>query len=397
MTTMPLAFLADEVERNRNDYYIGRRRPETQNEPRPYRTMAIMVDFQKAFDSISHRRLMKQISALSETSNSGASGNEGNGEAVRLRNWIRSFLINRHHRVKVSSDMSKARKLYRGVPQGSVLGPFLFIMYVDPLLKALNSLSEVKATMFADDLTIILKVKNKEEAITKGDAILRLIEEWGKDNELFVNPDKCEALWFTLSSKTEDDKQQDSLTIAGSTIPIATMGSGNHVPAPKLLGVKLDTRLRFTEAAKMATASTGTRIAQLNCIANYQAGPRPHEQRQFAIGYGMSKLVYATDVSWGALPETSKIRMDRAYNNLARNVCSLPSTTDSDSALLEANMLPLHFTTIIKRAALFEKLWALGYSWTTRPPPEPPPGTRYRPQPIAALDWSQQLTTFLRE
>ncbi|EPY38571.1 hypothetical protein AGDE_05358 [Angomonas deanei] len=380
-TTMPLAFLLDEVERNRNVFekvWIPKASEPNKLQPtyRPYRTLAIMVDFKKAFDSISHRRLMLLLSTLPQSG--------------RMYAWIRQFISNRHHRVKVGNDVSRARKLYRGVPQGSVLGPLLFVMYMDPLLKTLNNLYSVKATMFADDLTLIFKAKTKASAVESGNHILRLLTEWCADNEMEINPQKCEALWFTVSTHTDDDQSEQHLTVSGHSIPIVTLGASKP---PKLLGVRLDSRMNFGPAVSSIVSQSATRLAQLKCIASRLAGPRPHEQRQFVMGYGVSQLMYGSDLIWATTFETAKVRLDKAYNSLVRNVCCLPPTTDADSALLEANMLPSYILMICYRAALFEKLYAQ-FDWSRRPPLLFTPTKNQTLKLISSCEWSQQLTVF---
>ena len=84
----------------------------------------IYTDFSKAFDSVPHIRLIKKLESY------GINGN--------LLKWIRSFLTNRKQRVRVKSSMSKWSHVKSGVPQGSVLGPILFVVYIN------NMPSEIK-------------------------------------------------------------------------------------------------------------------------------------------------------------------------------------------------------------------------------------------------------------
>ncbi|EPY41478.1 hypothetical protein AGDE_02446 [Angomonas deanei] len=207
-----------------------------------------------------------------------------------------------------------------------------------------------------------------------------------------INPQKCEALWFTVSTHTDDDQSEQHLTVSGHSIPIVTLGASKP---PKLLGVRLDSRMNFGPAVSSIVSQSATRLAQLKCIASRLAGPRPHEQRQFVMGYGVSQLMYGSDLIWATTFETAKVRLDKAYNSLVRNVCCLPPTTDADSALLEANMLPSYILMICYRAALFEKLYAQ-FDWSRRPPLLFTPTKNQTLKLISSCEWSQQLTEFLQ-
>ncbi|PWU87631.1 putative Endonuclease-reverse transcriptase/Reverse transcriptase (RNA-dependent DNA polymerase) [Trypanosoma cruzi] len=145
-TTMQLAHLIHEVEHNRNHYFqvslpkksgIG-----NQLHYRPHRTLLVLVDFSKAFDSIDHRVLSRLLANI---------------PGVNCRRWLRNFLCGRYAKTRVGHRHGDRRPMLRGVPQGSVLGPYLFSLYVHPLLNLLNSFAGVTADMYADDLSIIVR------------------------------------------------------------------------------------------------------------------------------------------------------------------------------------------------------------------------------------------------
>ncbi|PWU88519.1 hypothetical protein C4B63_72g29 [Trypanosoma cruzi] len=118
-TTMQLAHLIHEVEHNRNHYFqvslpkksgIG-----NQLHYRPHRTLLVLVDFSKAFDSIDHRVLSRLLANI---------------PGVNCRRWLRNFLCGGYAKTRVGHRNSDRRPMLRGVPQGSVLGPYLFSLYV---------------------------------------------------------------------------------------------------------------------------------------------------------------------------------------------------------------------------------------------------------------------------
>ncbi|PWU89319.1 putative trans-sialidase [Trypanosoma cruzi] len=371
-TTMQLAHLIHEVEHNRNHYFqvslpkksgIG-----NQLHYRPHRTLLVLVDFSKAFDSIDHRVLSRLLANI---------------PGVNCRRWLRNFLCGRYAKTRVGHRNSDRRPMLRGVPQGSVLGPYLFSLYVHPLLNLLNSFAGVTADMYADDLSIIVKGQSREDAIPTANMVLQKLHAWSQENGLAINPSKCEAAWFTLSTHTESDYDREGrwpLVVAGCQIPVMTMGASRTT---KLLGMDLDPRLTLNVAATKQCAATSQRISQLRCIAHKEAGPSPHDLRTFVIGYGASKLRYGSELIWAVATDPAKNEMQKTYATLARIVSGVPSTVDPESALLEANMPPLHVLCLRARLSIFENTRACQMDWMRRPPPEPPPRAGFRISPLS--------------
>ncbi|PWU86330.1 hypothetical protein C4B63_125g48 [Trypanosoma cruzi] len=160
-TTMRLAHPIHEVEHNRNHYFqvnlpkksgVG-----NQLHHRPHRTLLVLVDFSKAFDSIDHRVLSRLLANI---------------PGVNCRRWLRNFLCGRYAKTRVGHRHSDRRPMLRGVPQGSVLGPYLLSLYVHPFLNLLNSFAGVTADMYADDLSIIVKGQSREDAIPTANMVL---------------------------------------------------------------------------------------------------------------------------------------------------------------------------------------------------------------------------------
>ncbi|PWU96831.1 putative Reverse transcriptase (RNA-dependent DNA polymerase)/RNase H [Trypanosoma cruzi] len=355
-TTMQLAHLIHEVEHNRNHYFqvslpkksgIG-----NQLHYRPHRTLLVLVDFSKAFDSIDHRVLSRLLANI---------------PGVNCRRWLRNFLCGRYAKTRVGHRHSDRLPMLRGTPQGSVLGPYLFSLYVHPLLNLLNSFAGVTADMYADDLSIIVKGQSREDAIPTANMVLQRLHAWSQENGLAINPSKCGAAWSTLSTHTESDYDREGkwpLVVAGCQIPVMTMGASRTT---KLLGMDLYPRLTLNVAATKQCAATSQRISQLRCIAHKEAGPSPHDLRTFVIGHGASKLRYGSELIWAVATDSAKNEMQKTYATLARVVSGVPSTVDPESVLLEANMPPLHVLCLRARLSIFENTRACQMDWMRRP------------------------------
>ena len=135
----------------------------------------IFVDFSRAFDKVPHQRLIRKL---------GSYGIQG-----KLLTWISNFLTNRSIRVKVNDVISTPVSVSSGVPQGSVLGPELFKIYVNDLPDALN----IDSLLYADDLKLWASVSSNEEADYIQSALTSL-HNWSITWELPVNYSKCSVL-----------------------------------------------------------------------------------------------------------------------------------------------------------------------------------------------------------
>ncbi len=156
--------------------------------------------------------------------------------------WIKSFLSSRSQYVKVNDKLSKKSKVISGVPQGSVLGPLLFVIYI-------NDLPEVTIAemfLFADDTKLVKEINNAGDAI-KLQQDIDAMERWSKDWLLRFHPDKCHVL--TLG-KFWNIKHAHPYAIGDSVL--------EHVDKEKDLGVIIDSDLTFEEhiCGKIKTANS---------------------------------------------------------------------------------------------------------------------------------------------
>ena len=135
----------------------------------------LYLDFKKAFDKVPHKRLMNKVRSL--------------GIIDEVGDWIEDWLRNRKQRVVINGASSDWRNVTSGVPQGSVLGPLLFIIYINDLDLDLAS----KISKFADDTKIGINAENNSE-IRKLQSDLEKIGDWSQKWQMPFNVDKCKVM-----------------------------------------------------------------------------------------------------------------------------------------------------------------------------------------------------------
>jgi hypothetical protein len=143
------------------------------------------MDVSKAFDKVSHARLLNKLEWY---------GIQGN-----TLDWISDFLHNRTQRVVLDGKQSDSSWVTSGVPQGSVLGPILFLLYINDLPDCVNS----QVRLFADDTILDRKIMNPNDATSLQQDLCRL-EKWEDTRQMEFRLDKCQVSRVTKSSKPLD-------------------------------------------------------------------------------------------------------------------------------------------------------------------------------------------------
>ena len=179
----------------------------------------LYLDLAKAFNTVPPRKLLRKVEAF--------------GIGGKILRWLEAFLVGRQQRVTVGGSRSGWAPVPSGVPQGSVLAPLLFILYVNDLPGALNS----SAKIFADDTKLYRAVSHPSDALILQadlDAAVRWADEW----QLTFNATKCKALHIGRRNR------HHVYTLKGAAL--------DETEAEKDLGVYMDPDLKFRRQAAAA-------------------------------------------------------------------------------------------------------------------------------------------------
>ena len=157
----------------------------------------IYLDFQKAFDKVPHQRLLIKL--------------KSHGMGVNIVTWIQNWLTDRRQRVSVEGEKSAWTAVHSGVPQGSVLGPLLFLVYINDLEDGVAS----NILKFADDTNIFRRVQTRQECRTLQDDLNRL-DQWSAKWQMLFNQSKCKCLHIGRANGKEPYEMHNTVLLKTS-------------------------------------------------------------------------------------------------------------------------------------------------------------------------------------
>ena len=177
----------------------------------------IYCDFMKAFDRVPHRRLIKKV--------------ESYGFGGRLLKWIEAFLTERRQKVVVNGQESDWEEVRSGVPQGSVLGPLLFVIFINDLPECIDAGSSLY--LFADDNKLYRKIQSDQDCQNLQTDLTRAWE-WTDKWLLTFHPDKCKYMRIGNTNAEDGGYKLD----VNQQLP--------RIEIEKDLGVQIDDKLSFS-------------------------------------------------------------------------------------------------------------------------------------------------------
>ena len=168
-------------------------------------SLLIQLDLSAAFDTVDTSLLLRDLEQI------GISG--------KVLSWFTSYLKERKFEVLIGESRSDMGTMVTGVPQGSILGPILFVIYTASLQHLLSSL-DVSFHFYADDTQIYFTVNGTQEAQTKMINVYESVSRWMRTRKLKLNPGKTEILLVAPNQRRDDFNQLDNIVLGGSEVRI---------------------------------------------------------------------------------------------------------------------------------------------------------------------------------
>ena len=179
---------------------------------------AVLLDFSKAFDKVDHKGLIYKLR------NAGINNN--------LISWCQSFLFDRSQQVMVEGKMSASKPVLSGVPQGTVLGPLFFLIYINDISINLSPGTEIR--LFADDSLLYRRINSFNDTIILQEDLDRL-QRWKATWKMEFHPQKCQLLCVTNKRNIIQQNYKIHNTILQET------------SAAKYLGISIDSHLKWKQ------------------------------------------------------------------------------------------------------------------------------------------------------
>ena len=206
-------------------------------------TRAIFLDISKAFDKVWHDGLIHKLKC--------------NGISGCLLRFFEDYILNRHQRVTLNGSESSWRSISAGVPQGSVLGPLLFLVYINDLTEDIKS----QMRLFADDSSVFTPVKDVQVTHEQLVKDLETVSKWGYQWKMVFNPDITKQAVEVIFSVKKKKPHHPDLNFNG--IPVAREDHTKH------LGVHLDSRLNFSKHIHEAVRKATKGLSLLKYLSKY--------------------------------------------------------------------------------------------------------------------------------
>ena len=271
-------------------------------------TIGLFLDLSKAFDMVNHQILIKKLNKY---------GLRGLAES-----WFASYLSNRKQIVIIDSTKSSVTNIEHGVPQGSILGPILFLLYINDL--PLNT-SHAEVILFADDTNMIFESINKNDLQIKISDTSSKLEEWLVHNKLKLNANKTVYMNFNQPKPGLQDPIQIKLN---NTLI-------KEVECTKFLGIWVDSKLTWESHIHHLTQKLSSLCYAFRILSKIS----PMELlKSIYYGYVHSVISYGI-VVWGSTSKSTQIF--KFQKRILKIIKQVPIRTESKQVFKELSILPL--------------------------------------------------------
>ena len=276
------------------------------------KVLAVFFDLSKAFDRVWKEGLLLKLLR--------------NGVCGKMYSWIKSYLFHRTARVKLDGKLSNLVTLREGVPQGGVISPTLFLVYINDLVS--NLPRHVSNTLHADDLAVWCSETSTSTATLRMQTTINHVAEWTDKWALIINKNKTVSTLFSLSTSKEKVK----LNLEDHPVP--------QVETSTFLGAKLDSRLTWKPHIEEIQGRAFKKLAVLKKLAGTSWGANAQILRQVYTCTVRPVAEYAS-TSWITASRSNKAKLDKVQNTGLRIILGAMKTTPITEMEKTADLEPL--------------------------------------------------------
>lgn len=300
------------------------------------KSIGVFLDLAKAFDTVSWPILLRKLELL--------------GVRGTALGWFCSYLNDRKQRVRISNQYSDYTTVTFGVPQGSVLGPTLFLAYINDLCQLI--INKANLYTFADDTALVFHGNSWDEVKNVAEQGLAQVANWLQNNLLTLNASKTKYMAFRITQKSRPKETSLKLHYCNSRstteCDCPVLECVDHV---KYLGIKIDHKLTFDH--HIATLRNRLRkmvhiFKRLGTVAD------PKTLRTVYLALCQSLINYCI-VCWGSAAEFRMMKIERAQRALLKVAYKKPYRYPSDKLYDDTKFLPVRQLYILAATLRFHK------------------------------------------
>jgi len=276
-------------------------------------SLGIFIDIKKAFDTVDHRILIRKLQHY---------GFEG----VELE-LLKNYLVKRYQYTDIDGFISEFAEILAGVPQGSVLGPLLFLIYINDFPCATN----FQSFLFADDTSLFMSGNNLKSLQIQAQAELYKVEEWFKANKMQLNSKKTRFIVFNLPKV----RRSEPFTIEVDGEKLVRVSEEAEEKSVRLVGVKLDEELSF----KYHAAEMKAKLSRVNYVLARSKNELPLNVRVLIYNSLVRSVMEFPCVLYGAAKAGVVGTVEKVQKKIIRNVIGARYRAHTNEIFLELGFL----------------------------------------------------------
>lgn len=287
----------------------------------------VLVDFRKAFDLVDQEILLSKLNLY--------------GVSENTLEWFKSYLKDRRQKVSINNVLSDVKPVTCGVPQGSILGPLMFLIFINDLpLYTSNVITD----LYADDTTLYDVSESIEDIQINLQLALNNLDAWCKVNGMLVNTDKTKLMLIATPQK-RSRLGCDTLNLKYKNDKLKAIESD------KILGVFVDNNLLWSQHVKHLTKKMASNLWLLSKIKGFLS---IQHRIQFYKSYVQPHIDYC-NIVWGNTSLTNKCKIFRLQKRACRIILDY-NVEDVQRSMTELKIMTIYDRVFFRKAKFMFKV-----------------------------------------